>query len=53
MTKANLIHHILSTWAGENKISYTFEQQREVVKELSKWLMLKKMTSSFAKEKLK
>lgn len=42
MTKTDLIHHILSTWAGENEISYTFEQQQEVVKELSKYLMIKK-----------
>jgi hypothetical protein len=42
MTKADLIHHILSSWAGENKINYTFEQQQEVVKELSKYLMIKK-----------
>lgn len=42
MTKSDMIHHIISTWAGERKIRITFEEQSELVEELSKDLMLKK-----------
>lgn len=42
MTKSNMIHYIISTWAGERSIHFTFEQQSELVEELSKDLMLKK-----------
>ena len=49
MTKSNLIHHIISTWGGENQIDFDFDQQSELVKELSKWLMLKKIRKSKSK----
>ena len=44
MTKSNLIHHIISTWAGELKVirHWSFTEQEELVKRLSKELMLKK-----------